>query len=332
MRTITHIGSTTDYNYTITTSDAYSFVFEPNTMTVEVGAGYNDPAEVTLSVGITNPLVLSRYCIDNKAVFDLSVFAELYFSGSDFTLDYVTAQNDPFYKSEFNILVKVNGMESENVPFSFRWGAYQFDEALRPAVYFPFWENMPLVVNSEREYDSYVLSGGVTISGSGVKTIPVSSSANFDYQVLLAGNNVKTNHYVLQTCPTDGHYLQWVDSLGKIWHYMFYKSRDKQTSTEIKTTEEIPYYPLGRTDSQNGLSKIISKTKQRSFGCYQSVDENNYKIVESILSSPIVKYYDQVNFIWIGVKIKDATINPMRSGMVDIEFTVELPKDFIQRR
>jgi hypothetical protein len=321
-RTITHSGATAPFNYTILTSDAYSFVFEPNTLKITLGSGYSTTQEVSIAA---NGITLKRNCISRVCTFDLSVIFESYFANKDFTLNYSANADDPFYQASFNVVVTAL-TEIENVPFSLRWGAYQFDEAKSNADYtFPYWGGYPLLVNSDKEHDSSVI--GSTISG--VKTIPVTSTAIFTHEVKLSSTKVQTITYEPQTCPI-GHYLQWTDEHGMIRHFMFYANREKQIAKEIKSGEMIPYYPTSLSDSNNGLGKVIEKTKQRSFGCFQSVEENIYPMVESIASSPIVKYY--TNSKWIEVKVKDMTIEPLKRGYVDIEFKVELPQDFNQKR
>lgn len=301
----------------------YCYIFEPNILKVTCQNTTNPTKEVTL---VSNGITLKRNCIASVCYFDMSVIFESYFNSATFELNYSSNQDDPFFKTCLFTISAPDEATQTNVSKKLRWGAYQFDEVNSNADFrFPFWSGYPLVVNSSRNYDSSVL--GSTISG--VKTIPVVSTTQFTHEVKLSGTKVQTITYNPQTCPI-GHYLQWVDAHGQIWHYMFYASREKQTATEIKTGEIVPYYPLSLTDSNNGVSKVLSKTKQRTFSCFQSVDEEIYHIVESILSSPIVKYY--INSKWVGVNIKDSTVSPEKRGFVDIEFIVELPTDFIQTR
>lgn len=301
----------------------YCYIFEPNILKVVCEDVTNPTKEVTLT---SNGITLKRNCINSICYFDMSVIFESYFNAATFALNYGANADDPFFKTcTFNIQAD----DEEDVPTvtkKLRWGAYQFDEVSSNADFsFPFWVGQQLLVNSSKNHDSSVL--GTTISG--VKTIPVTSSTQFTHEVKLSSTKVQTITYEPQTCPT-GHYLQWVDAHGQIWHYMFYASREKQTATEIKAGESVPYYPLSLTDSNNGVSKVLSKMKQRTFGCFQSVSEDYYAIVQSILSSPIVKYY--INSKWVGVNIKDSTVIPYKRGFVDIEFVVELPTDFIQTR
>jgi hypothetical protein len=325
-RTITHTGATSPFNYTIVTSPAYAFVFEPNTLKITLGSGYATTEEVTITAnGITH----KRNCINRVCTFDLSTIFESYFKKKDFTLNYADDAADPFYQSSFNVVVSAL-TETENVPFSLRWGAYQFDEVNSNADYsFPFWVSMPLVLNTETESDETCIGGIFDLLGVNQRIV-VGFTGAFDYDIFLNSTLVQKITYIPQTCPIDGHYLQWVDEHGKIIHFMFYRNREKQNAKEIKSGEFIPYYPTSLDDSQNGLGKVIEKTKQRTFGCFQSVEEAIYPIVESIASSPIVKYW--TNSKWIEVKVKDMPIEPLRHGYVDIEFTVELPKDFNQKR
>jgi hypothetical protein len=328
-RIVNHTGATAPFDYTIVTSPAYAFVFEPHTLKITLGSGYNETQEVTIEA---NGIPLKRNCIARVCTFDLSVIFESYFADKTFELNYAANAADPFYQSSFNVVVTAL-TETQNVPFSLRWGAYQFDEVKSDADYtFPIWSEYPLVINSDKEHDTSIIAGSVDNDGtiSAVDTIAITdSTATFTHEVKLSGTKVQTITYVPQTCPV-GHYMQWVDEHGMIRHFMFYANREKQIAKEIKSGETIPYYPTSIEDTTFGRGKVLEKSKQRTFGCFQSVEEAIYPIVESIASSPIVKYW--TNSKWIEVKVKDMTIEPLKRGYVDIEFMVELPTDYIQRR
>lgn len=302
----------------------YCYIFEPNILKVVCEAATpSTTKEVTL---VSNGITLKRNCINSVCYFDMSAIFESYFNDSTFTLNYSANEYDPFFKTCLFTISAPGEITQTNVLKKLRWGAYQFDEVNSNADFtFPFWVGQPLLVNSSKNHDSSVL--GSTISG--VKTIPVTSTVQFTHEVKLSGTKVQTITYDPQTCQT-GHYLQWVDAHGQIWHFMFYRNTEFQNTSEIKAGETVPYYPLSLTDSAFGRGKLIEKEKKRSFACFQSVDEAIYPIVETILSSPIVKYY--TNSKWIEVKIKDQTTKPARAGLVDILFDVELPNDYTQTR
>jgi len=323
-RTVTHTGATAPFDYTIVTSPAYAFVFEPHTLKVTLGSGYSLTEEVTIAA---NGITLKRNCIARVCTFDLSVIFESYFADKTFELNYAANAADPFYQASFNVVVTAL-TETQNVPFSLRWGAYQFDEVKTNADYsFPFWVGYPLVLNSDKEHDKEYID--TVLFSSDPAALTLTKTAAFNYKVELATVKVQQITFEPQTCPV-GHYMQWVDEHGMIRHFMFYANREKQITKEIKSGEIIPYYPTSIEDTTFGRGKVLEKSKQRTFGCFQSVEETIYPIVESIASSPIVKYW--TNSKWIEVKVKDMTIEPLKRGYVDIEFMVELPTDYIQRR
>ena len=306
----------------------YCYIFEPNILKVTCEDTGDPTKELVL---VSNGITLKRNCIASVAYFDMSVIFESYFKAKTFALNYLTSAADPFYADcTFNITTS----DEEDIidkPVKLRWGAYQFDEVNSNADFsFPFWVGMPLVLNSSKNHDySFATNDGGDNEYIGVGTIPFTASADFQYRTSLSSVKVQHIDFKAQTCPT-GHYLQWVDAHGQIWHFMFYKNAEFQNTSEIKAGEIVPYYPLSLTDSVFGRGKLIEKSKMRSFGCFQSVDEAIYPIVETILSSPIVKYW--VNSKWIEVKIKDQTTKPARAGLVDILFDVELPNDYTQTR
>jgi hypothetical protein len=286
-----------------------------------------DPTKEVTVTG--NGITLKRNCIASVAYFDLSVIFESYFTDTNFVLDYSADAADPFYKGAAITFAATDETTQTDVAFYLRWGAIQFDTSIANQVFnFPFWSGQPLLLNSPA-YSAKQFINATEKTGN--QTIPVIKTVDFDYVVnnVIAGD-IQTVHYLAQSCPSTGHYLQWIDNRGQVWHYMFYASRTRQNTTEIKSGEMIPYYPLSLTDSEHGRSKLMSKEKQRVFSCFQTVEDSIYSIVETILSSPLVRYY--INSKWVGVTVKDTTVTPQKAGYVDIEFSVELPKDFIQIR
>lgn len=301
----------------------YCYIFEPNILKVTCENTSDPTKEVVLTA---NGITLKRNCINSVCYFDMSVIFESYFNNLKFEFNYSDVVDDPFFATCLFDLDSASEDLIVEQPVKLRWGAYQFDEIKSSADFsFPFWVGMPLIVNSQEKYSEWACSASGGSGGEGVKTVPVTETNSFYFQ---SDDGQKITYNPI-TCPT-GHYFHWVDAHGQIWHYMFYASRERQTATEIKSGESVVYYPLSLTDSQQGNNKILSKSKQRTFNCFQSVDESIYPIVQSILSSPIVRYW--INSKWVGVQIKDNTVSPEKRGFVDIEFTVELPNDFIQTR
>lgn len=307
----------------------YCYIFEPNILKVVCENTSVPTKEVAL---ISNGITLKRNCIASVAYFDMSVLFESYFNAATFALDYAANANDPFFATCLFTISAPDETTQTDVSKKLRWGTYQFDEINSNADFkFPYWPGYPLVINSSKNYDHWYLLSSTEIDtdNAAIQTLPLVLTEPFTYEVQLTASKIQEITFDPQTCPI-GHYLQWVDTHGKIWHYMFYASRERQITKEIKSGEVILYYPLSLSDSQFGRGKVIEKIKDRSFGCFQSIDETIYPIVESILFSPIVKYW--TNNKWIEVKIKDNAVTPQKAGMVDIEFMVELPTDFNQRR
>jgi hypothetical protein len=328
MRTITHsgVGGAT-FDFSVVTTEAYAFVFAPNTMVITLGSGYDATQEVTIAA---NGITLKRNCLNRVVTFDLSAIFESWFATSEFAVP-ATTDSDPFWKEPFNVVVTADTGESENVHFSLRWGARQFDEASIPAaITFPFWAELPLNINTDKCHDAWELTGGVTASGTGVDMILVEATADFAYIVKQASTTVQTTSYKVNDCPSDGHYLRWVDAHGRLWHFNFYRNREQSRTVTTANALTIPVYPLSIEDSVNGVKRVTQKEKQRTFTCFASVDEDIYEIVASVVASPKVEYW--TNPKWVGVTIPDMTEQPVERWTKDIEFTVELPKDFIQRR
>jgi len=305
----------------------YCYIFSPYVMKVTCEDETDPTKEVTI---VGNGITLKRNCIASVAYFDLSVIFESYFTDTNFVFDYTADAADPFYKAAAITFSATDETTITNEAFYLRWGAMQFDQSVLSGqtFNFPFWVAQPLLVNSPA-YSSKQFIDATEKTGN--QTIPLVKIADFVYTVYnaLAGNYQIIN-YQIATCPTSGTYLCWVDSWGQIWHYMFYNSITNRISIEVKSGDDVPVYPLSLTDSYLTRSKVISKERTRSINCYQNFEDTIYPVLYSLISSPIVKMY--TNSKWIEVKIKDGTFTPKTGGLVDIEFTVELPTDYIQIR
>lgn len=323
MRTIT-----TTYDYTVTAPDVYTFVFSPNVLTVTVGSSHSvDEAVKIAANGVTH----SRKCINRVAKFDLSIIFRSKFA-SDITLTYTNASTDPYYAASFNVVVTVDG-DATSVPFELRWGALQHDDSFSDAynngIRFPFWPTFPLLLNSESQYSGHdAVSSTITASAGQMVNIPNTQLTAFTYQTYRGGSGIQSTLFYPETCPTDGRYLRWVDSHGRLWHYMFYPSREQGIATQTAGGSRKRNYATDYTDSQSGRDVKLSIAKQRTFPCFASVDSSIAAIVGSVIASPDVCWW--VSGRWVRVSIADTSFAPETGYMSDIEFIVELPADYIQ--
>jgi len=335
MRTINHTGATSPFNFTVIAPDEYTYIFSPNFFEITLGAGYAATQEVSIAC---NGITLKRNCIDRYCRFDLSSIFESFFADSDFAIDYDNVAADPFFAGSKTITITADTGETEDVDFDLRWGVFQFDEPEPVTLigqWFPFWANMPLVLNTWQHHDIVDIADDNYTSPT--KTYPVDEDADFVFTSSInEGGSPQTYsiveqiYFKLQTCPTDGHYISWIDMHGQIRHYMFERNRNNEITTDIKTDNELPLYPISLDDSINGRIKTVSKSKQRKFTAFASVDSDIFDIVASIAASPIVRYY--ANEKWISVTISDMTITKSDRWTQDIQFEVLLPADYIQKR
>ena len=322
MRT-TYINEGTANEVKITSPDEFTYVFQPNYTTVELGSNFSASEAVKLEY---NGILLERNCINRKCTFDLSVFFELYFSYDAFNFSYLADDDDTTFGT-FGIKFTA-GIYDTTIDFGIKWGALQADDVQNYDIKFPYWKNMPLFVNGDFEHDAIEL-GGVAGAANLKKIINRPDGGDFVYELKKASATVNKVTFIEETCNYNGHYLMWIDSHGRAWHYMFMSSREFLPTTAIETKNSIPYFPQSLAEMEFGREKIIEKKKQRSFKCYANVDKSIYPIIQSIADSLIVRYY--VNSVWIGINIPDMTITPKAGGMIEIEFEVKLPEDYTQK-
>ena len=319
MRTITSSA-----NFSISAPDAYAYIFSPNVLTVTLGSGTWPANQLVYLIG--NGITLSRRAIGHVVRFDLMPIFESKFANTDFNL--ATSTSDALYAVPFNCVVSVGG-NITYVSFALRWGALQHDSTISyAAIRFPFWPNKPLTLNNSLEYTSWAHTIGGGNSGTDVLQLVVDTTVQFTYTVTNGASSQVTTFYPV-SCPTDGHYLQWVDATGRIWQYMFNPSRMNGTTRTTSNDGSILRFPVDYTDSTKGRDLPVKKPKQRTFQCFASVDNDIYDIVASVVSSPIVFYHTAGR--WVRVTIAPTSIQPDAGWMSDIEFTVELPRDYIQR-
>ena len=323
MRTITG----TDFS--ISAPDLYAFIFAPNIITVTLGTSYAVDEIVTLS---GNGLTFTRSAINRVVKFDMMPIFESKFPNTDFNIHPVSAVVDPLFATSFNCTVTADG-NSATVPFSLRWGAIQHDEAISYAnIRFPFWPTFPLVVNSHLEHYYWSHNVGAGATGSIPVLIPISTSSGFTYTVTNGALTQNTVYYPL-TCPTDGRYLSWIDQHGRVWCFMFEKNRMQGILSDVSGSGSgsgsIRRFPVDYTNSQTGRDLVTKKDKQRTFQCYATVDNDIFNIVASVVASPFVHWYTAGR--WVRVQIQPTQVLQQDGFMSDIEFTVELPKDYVQR-
>lgn len=322
MRTITGAAS-----FTISAPDAFTYIFSPNVLTVTLASNVWDANQIVIIVG--NGLTFTRRAIGHVARFDLMPIFESKFPDTDFDLYPASGFGDRFFADDFNIAVSVGGNVT-NVPFRLRWGALQHDEVMSYAsIKFPFWVGKPLAINNsvDHAFWQHNIDGGA--SGTGVITLRADSTAQFIYLVGLGQLSQSTTYYPVTCSSTNGHYLQWIDQRGRIWQYMFTPNRVNGTATEVNSSGGLKRYPVDFTDSTKGRDLPARKDKQRTFQCFASVDIDIFPIVASVVASPIVRLWAQNR--WVRVTIAPQTITPDVGWMSDIEFTVELPRDYVQR-
>lgn len=332
-RTITHTGASAPLNFTVIAPDQYTFVFSPNRLKITLGAGYSATQAVTIAA---NGITKTRNAIARVVYFDLADIFRSYFDGSDFTLPTTGVLADPFYQTDFNVVVTAATGEAENVPFRLRWGAEQFDRRLITTAFtFPYWAGLPLVLNSAMNHESYSITTDTTpITGTSQHAVWVTNTGDtFTYTVNVGSSDPLFPERVItfeKQCAMSGIYLQWVDSFGAVWYFNFIASKRTEHAETIKTGDKIAYYPLNIDDSTFGREKVVTKQKSRKLQAFASVDEAIYDIVSSVCSSPDVRWWDGSR--WIGVNIGDVTLNPSTSWTKDFEFIVELPEDYVQER
>ena len=319
MRTITG----TDFS--ISAPDAYTFMFAPNILTVTLGTSYAADEVVTLS---GNGLTFTRSAINRVVKFDMMPIFESKFPDTNFDITFFSTVDDPLYSAAFNCVVSVLG-NTTNVPFSLRWGALQHDDYLTYTNYrFPFWVGKTIAINNHLEHTSWQHTSGGTFTGTVPKLIHLLPDAQFTYTVT-NGSSSQVITYYPATCPDNGAFLRWVDAYGRVISYNFELHFNDGTIIDTQQSGDKQSYPINYEDTLKGRFLPTIKTKSRTFRCYATVDTDIFNIVASVVSSPIVFLLSGSR--WIRVNITPTQVIPSKTWLSDIEFTVELPKDYVQR-
>ena len=132
-------------------------------------------------------------------------------------------------------------------------------------------------------------------------------------------NETKRCNFQREYIP-NGVYLRWINRLGGIDQYYFFK---KDTKRPIKTTSVPLPQSMEFTDTWNkGVGKVVDKEKLTTItiGAYQ-VPINDYSVIARISESERVDMYVSGN--WIQILVNDSDWNiAHENDYQDIEFSI----------
>lgn len=134
---------------------------------------------------------------------------------------------------------------------------------------------------------------------------------------------------------TNGYYMRWIDAHGFLQYYLFIDGEVDVKTSAAKVSVNNDYYQ-GDMNYSTDLPLHVN-TATRIKMCADSLDEETYNYVKSIISSPVVHLYrgktKDGEELWQPVTIDNTTLKqkPNRQGVLqDIEITVSLPANNYQ--
>lgn len=300
MRTTSHsIGS-------ITYPDEICFAFNPTYVKV---TNCSAPSlTVTVSDGMTIHS-LSVMCYNNTCVINIARTIQLLF-------DTYNIINERAKSVSVDI---TNGTTSFSFSTTAIWGYIAPGERFNGDRTVRWFRNWPMTVSvfNGLHFSERTLANGNSFVVDSVWDF------TFDYTFHHVGSQVVN---VVVDNSTDGVFLRWVDRHGRLQFWLFEKGM-KETKNNKGGNELTMNYV-----DTNGNSFRNIKRQQYFFSeislnlCAPNVTEEEYTMLESILTSPVIDLYHPDTVVgWEPVRIAKGTNKRSTDVLQDFEFEIELP-------
>lgn len=305
------------------------FVFNPQRIVVE---GSGEYCEFVISDG-THSINDAREPYGGKVLIDFATYAQ-----------------ECFEKGERHKNITVDVLtDNGEVRFEFKaiWGALNIGEIWNEERVVRWWKNYP------QTFGVYIPEGatvetrgdgpyGVAETGSGFKNfvladlfptaqrsagLRVKNGAEagvFDhtFDITFGGVDAQTWLFNIDECDT-GIFLRWVDRHGWLQYWLLKDGEETQSASNegdevsVEFADDVQSYHYGVTRQSKSLSKTMK-------GCAVLLDEKDREIVSGVAGSPYVDWWN--GNAWIPVRIANGTFVNDKSGLVDYEVEINLPK------
>jgi len=325
-------------NKSITYPDDVSFCFNPMLVRVQT----NNAVTCTISDGGLS-FTDKRTPYDGSVEMDVSMYAQVFFSPGG--MDLILSKE---------ITVQVQTSEDT---FSFTttviWGAMNIGEVFNQSRTVTWFKNFPFTLSMyiasgatmRKRYDRnkyQALSAGSglvhlnpsSLFGSATnfgvirldEEIPESTfDYTFDNTFRPVGDGVIINRLVVDDSEC-GVYLRWIDRHGFYQYWLF---QEGESGSEAEAGDKMYYSFSDEKYGYNGVFRYNGKSMQMTKkACATLVDQKTFKMLLTILSSPLVDMYMDGN--WVPVNISTKSVTGTMQALQDFEIEIEFPETISQ--
>lgn len=352
-------------NVSIEAPDAFQFAF--GVIPLRCTWSANDVKYIELNIETSGGTPYKQYYDQRTPVlrngsyfcaFDLSAFARAAMSDNPdpFSIAGVVLTRYFVYRLTIYYNGGTSTMGSDHY-FHAIWGAINTDEAFNDDIVVHYWPGYPSILSAFFPSGTNTVTRRVgssttsrTMSGTGIRalsldaaggvadeiTITSTSDAKFmldknfgvtTYPYSPRQKTIKVVKHIDSSC--DGVYLRWVDRQGFARFWLFKRGRVQyqvgNSSSSLRNDIEF-----GAANGYNGTGILIegkNATRRIQVG-YPGATKDDIKILQSLLSSPIVEMRTTNGMA--RVTIATATTTFSQATLQDFTATIILPKEEIQ--
>lgn len=331
-------------NQTMTYPDEVSFCFNPMLVSVRTSG------EVTLNISDGTKIYTDyRSSFAGKVEFDIATYVQTLFG-----VDGKTLVGSKVIRVDVAVVIGLN-IYLDSFTTLCIWGAMNIGEVFNTSRKVTWFRKFPFTL-------SMFVAGGAIIrvryDGNGYKDKTLPSGLNhldvtglfpnakefgvirldesvagstfeytFDNSFRGVGDGVIINRMIIDDSEC-GVYLRWIDRHG-FYQYWLFKEGDRLDQSGIDGEKLYMDYS-DNNYYYNGVARYQGKAMQGHIkACAVLVDQETFKMLISIHSSPLVDLY--MNGIWIPVNLANATDTNTGRHLQDFEIEIVLPETISQK-
>lgn len=171
-------------------------------------------------------------------------------------------------------------------------------------------------------FDGQQFTERTTIESSGIR---IGQSWDFTFDYTFQAGPAQTINFLVDD-SRDGIFLRWIDRHGVLQYWLFSKGI-KETKNNQGGNELTMNYIDRELNSFRNIKRqqyFFSEITQAL--CAPNVTEEEYTMLESILTSPVIDLYHPSTIVgWEPVRIAKGTNKRSTDVLQDFEFEIELP-------
>lgn len=145
----------------------------------------------------------------------------------------------------------------------------------------------------------------------------------FDFTFRPTGSQVIT---IVPDDSIDGVFLRWIDRHGRLQYWLFDRGVKETKNNKGGNELTMNYVDAGGNSFRNIKRQQYFFSEIQQALCAPNVTEEEYTMLESILTSPVIDLYHPDSIVgWEPVRIAKGTNKRSTDVLQDFEFEIELP-------